>query len=288
MNGAYAGLGAAVTIAGVFVVISGMSAKDRPTRIPGLHRLSWNRIPRQTRLRFLLGCSAGLIVFILTGFLPTLILIPILLIVLPDLLRTQQSRDIAMMEALDRWVRLLAASVGTGKSVGQALQITSRQVPGILSAAVASLVQRIDEGWTLREALQQMADELDTGDADSVLAALVLVGERGGVGASSTLRALSENIQNRLHCAREVVAERAKPQFVVRQVTAITLAGIGLALVFSPEYFSPFGTALGQVLMLALGAGYLGSLFVLRRLALPARRERILVRPLSHEVTVDA
>ena len=55
-----------------------------------------------------------------------------------------------------------------------------------------------------------------------------------------------------------------------------------------PSYFQPFTTAPGQLLMLVLGSCYLGSLYVLRRIATPRRRERILVRLQPQEVIADA
>ena len=65
---------------------------------------------------------------------------------------------------------------------------------------------------------------------------------------------------------------------VVRQVTVITLAVLGLALLFGGSFFAPYGTPLGQVLLAVLVGIYLGALVFLRRLTLPRTRQRILRR----------
>lgn len=280
--------GTGLAITGIFLVLAGL-----PSGGPARSRTSnrWLRrardLPRALRVRILVGLLAGLLVLLFTGFVPALIIIPALIVVLPALLRPVPQPEIELMEALDRWVRLLGASVGTGKSVADALRSTRGQAPPRLAEPLRHLVIRLDDRWPLRDALQAMADELDSADADPVLAALILVGQRGGVGASTTLTALSDGLQDRLRAMREINAERAKPQIVVRQVTMITLVVLAGALVISPGYFAGYRAPAGQGLLVVLTATYFGSLLALRRLATPRRRDRILVRNLS-EVGVHA
>lgn len=278
MTALVAALGAGVGIAGLFLVLLGLDTGDvrRPRRSARWQRLLG--IPRGTRVRIGVGLLAGLAVLLLTGFVPALVILPGVIVVLPGLLRAAPQSEIELMEALDRWVRLLAASVGTGKSVVDALRSTRSQLPPRLATHVRVLIARLDARWPLPDALQAMADEVDSADADQVLAALILVGQRGGIGASATLTALSDGLQDRLRAAREIAAERAKPQIVVRQVTLITLVVLAAGMVFAPGYFAAYRTPTGQALALLLAAGYLGSLAALRRLNLPRRRDRILVR----------
>ncbi len=282
------GVGAGLLIIGLFSVVAGLSSADRPrraaSRLVSRWRVVWLSWPRERRVRAGAGVALGLLITLFTGFVPALVLAPALLVVLPELLRNQPQPELELLEALDRWVRVLTASVRTGKSITDAVRSTRPQLPASLVTPVNALVARLDARWPLAEALQQMADEVDSADADAVLAALILVGERGGVGASATLGALSDSLQDRLRAMREISAERAKPMVVVRQVTAITLLALGVGYIVAPGYFAPFNTPLGQVLMVALGCAYLVSLAALRRIATPRRRERILVRVAGAEV----
>ena len=93
-----------------------------------------------------------------------------------------------------------------------------------------------------------------------------------------TLGALADNIQDRLRALREIETERAKPRFVVRQVTIITVVVLGLALLFGGSFFAPYATGPGQMMLALLVTAYLGSLLFLRRLTLPRPRQRILRR----------
>ena len=103
-----------------------------------------------------------------------------------------------------------------------------------------------------------MADDLDAPDADAVLAALPLAAERGGTGATATLNALADSIQDRLKAQREIETERAKPRIVVRQVTIVTVSVLALALMFGRDFFAPYGTPVGQVILLSLLAAVRG------------------------------
>ena len=75
---------------------------------------------------------------------------------------------------------------------------------------------------------------------------------------------------------REIEAERAKPRYVVRQVTLITVVVLGAALVFWRDFFRPYGTPTGQAVLIALVALYAGSLLQLKRMTIPRHRARIL------------
>lgn len=143
-------------------------------------------------------------------------------------------------------------------------------------APLALLVARLDERWTAPEALRAMADELDSADADAVLAALALAAERGGTGATATLHALADSIQDRLKAQREIETERAKPRIVVRQVTVVTVLALAAALLFGREFFAPYSTPTGQIILVSLLALYGGIAADAVPTTMPRRRDRIL------------
>nr|WP_231747413.1 type II secretion system F family protein [Auraticoccus cholistanensis] len=246
------------------------------TRWARLTRRPPGRAGRRRDLLLLAGVALGAVGYLVTGIPLTLLLVPAAVVGLPWLLAEPVNRDLELLRALDRWVRTMTATLQTGQSVPDALRASVRQAPDLLADDLRLVAARLDDRWTVREALLAMADSLDSPDADTVLAALVLASERGGTGVATTLRELSEASQDRLRSMREVEVERAKPRIVVRQVTVITVVVLGVALVVVRDFFSPYATPLGQALLAALLAAYAASLVWLRRLTVPPRRERIL------------
>ena len=267
-------------IGGAVLVVVGWLDRDGaaapPRNRPWLDPDRLRRIG--TRRLLLVGgwLVVGILAATFTGWTLLAVLAPALGLAVPRLLGTPPQTEVHLLEALDRWVRSLAAILPTGRSIGDAIRVSSRQAPEPLASPLLLVVQRMDERWPLSSALRAMADDLDSPDADAVLAALSLAAERGGTGAQATLTALADAIQDRLRALREIETERAKPRVVVRQVTLITLVVLGGALVFGGSFFEPYRTPAGQVILAVLIAAYLGALLGLRRMSLPRPRQRIL------------
>jgi tight adherence protein B len=245
----------------------------------------WVRITRrppgrQGRRRdviLLLSVITGSVVALLTGWLILIVVLPMLALGLPYLLILPKSRDIGLLEALDRWVRSLAATLTTGKSITDAIRISRRTAPPLIADDIGMLVTRLNNRWETRDALMRFADAIDSPDADAVVAALILASTRGANGASITLHALADSIQAQLKGRRAIEVERSKPYVVVRQVTVISLSTLVLVFALSPDFFAPYRTPLGQALLSVLLISYVASLLLMRHKAHQPERPRILV-----------
>ena len=255
----------ALLVAGVILLVAGLGRRipDAPVSRPWTVRLvaRWRAMGARRRLWVVLCVGAGVVTGIWTGWLAAVVLIPLVLLGIPYLLSEPPNPEVEILAALDRWLRFLGPSIATGKSIRDAIITTRGQVPQVR---------------TTRDALIAMADELESADADGVLAALAIASSRGGIGARAMLAALAENTQMRLRTLREIAAERAKPRAVVRQIVGITLAILVAVRWLSPGYFAPYGTPTGQFLALALTALYVGALLILRRRTLPKPAARFL------------
>ena len=233
---------------------------------------------RRAAGRIVAAAVGGLVLFAITGWPLLLLVVPAGVLGIPILLAAPTNHDLVLLQALDRWVRSLAAVLPTGRSVADAIRVSVRQAPPDIREPLALTVLRMDDRWSTQDALRAFADDLASPDADAVVAALILASDRGGTGAAATLTALSNSIQDRLRALREVETERSKPRIVVRQVTIITLVFLVGSLVLGRTFFAPYGTPLGQLILAALLGCYVGSLVVLRRMTLPRQRDRILAR----------
>jgi len=271
----------ALLAAGVVLVVAGLRRRPNPVAT----RASSTRSRFPTLIRSLLkthgwrlglGVIVGAVFAAVSGMSIMVVVVPAAMVGLPLLLGAPANREIDLLQALDRWIRGLAATLPTGRSITDAIRVSVRNAPEMLAAPLALLVARLDDRWSGPEALRAMADELDSPDADAVLAALALAAERGGTGATATLHALADSIQDRLKAQREIETERAKPRIVVRQVTIVTVSVLALALMFGRDFFAPYGTPVGQLILMSLLALYVASLVMLRRMTTPRRRDRIL------------
>jgi tight adherence protein B len=273
-------------IGGLLGIVYGLQRQVRPAsqRTESIQQW-WTRITRrppgsrgrQRDLILLLSMIIGCLLAMLTGWLILIAVLPLLALGLPYLLILPKPRDIQLLEALDRWVRSLAVTLGTGKSITDAIRISRRTAPPLLADEINLLVTRLNNRWETRDALMRFADAIDSPDVDGVVAALILASSRGANGASVTLQALADSIQAQLKGRRVIEVERSKPYVVVRQVTVISLSTLVLVFLLSPNFFAPYRTPLGQTLLSALLIIYLASLLLMRRKAHQPDRPRILV-----------
>lgn len=271
---------------GLLAVPYGLQRKARPSG-PRTEFIQewWARTTRRPqgsrgRRRDMILLSSAIIacaISMLTGWLILIVILPLLTLGVPYLLILPKPRDIELLEALDRWVRSLAATLGTGKSITDAMRISRRTAPPLLADEINLLVTRLNNRWETRDALMRFADAVDSPDADAVVAALILASSRGANGASVTLQALADSIQAQLKGRRVVEVERSKPYVVVRQVTVISLSTLVLVFILSPDFFAPYRTPLGQTLLSVLLIIYVASLLLMRRKAQHPDRPRILV-----------
>jgi tight adherence protein B len=273
-------------IGGLLGIVYGLRRQIRPAsqRTESIQQW-WARVTRrpqgsrgrQRDLILLLSMIIGCLLAMLTGWLILIVVLPLLALGLPYLLILPKPRDIQLLEALDRWVRSLAVTLGTGKSITDAIRISRRTAPPLLADEINLLVTRLNNRWETRDALMRFADVIDSPDVDGVVAALILASSRGANGASVTLQALADSIQAQLKGRRVIEVERSKPYVVVRQVTVISLSTLVLVFLLSPNFFAPYRTPLGQTLLSALLIIYLASLLLMRRKAHQPDRPRILV-----------
>ena len=287
MNGVLVTLAGLLLSAGLVGLVAGLrrsavrEVRARPARL----RTSWARFTRRPpgragrRRDALLVASVlgGFALAALSGWVVAVVVVPGLVLALPYLLQAPRPRDVALLEAMDRWVRTLASTLSTGRSVTDAIRVSRRTAPLAIAEEVEVLVLRLNSRWETRAALQRFADALDSPDTDAVVAALMLAAERGAAGASTTLHALAESIQAQLRARRVIEVERSKPYVVVRQVTVITLVTLGGLFLLRPEFFAGYRTPVGQVVLTVLVVVYLGSLLLMRRKARQPDRARILV-----------
>lgn len=142
----------------------------------------FSRLSRRSRVHGLTGLGVGAVGYLVTGWAVLILIVPILAVVVPALLADPPRRDLDVMRALERWVRLVSGSASTGKSVIDAIRATRRQAPALLVEPLTRMVARLDSRWDTRAALQGLADDLDSADADQVIAAIMMASERGGDG----------------------------------------------------------------------------------------------------------
>lgn len=225
------------------------------------------RLSRRSRLLLLAGFVIGLLVWLLTGWIIALLVLPAVAVLLPTLLVTSDgTASIARLEAMEEWSRSLAGVLTVGVGLEQALIATLKSTPEPIRPEVATLVARLRARWDTEAALRAFADDLDDLTGDQIASSLMLGARRRGAGLASVLEGMAQTVSDDVRIRRSIEADRAKPRSTARWITLITLVVLGV-LALNTSYVAPYGTPLGQTILLLLLAAYLACLVWMRNIA---------------------
>ncbi|MEU9148076.1 type II secretion system F family protein [Streptomyces sp. NPDC048349] len=266
-----AGLALASGLVGLVLGIVGTTAPKGPAlaaRLRAGRRLAGRdeRMARRTRLA--VGALAGVLLWLVTGVFVAGALVLLAVIGVPWLLSPMKSAAarIGKLEALGDWTQRLANVLRLGRGLDEALQISRKGCPEDIAGEVGDLVDRLHVGWRPTDALRLFGDALGDVTADKVVAALVLSAADRGPGLAQALDDLAESVHEEVGRRRAIEADRAKPRTTMRWMTIITLGVAGAGLLI-PSYTAPYGTLLGQLVLAALSAGFVGVLALMRQIA---------------------
>lgn len=265
-----AAVAALILMGGVALIVWGSMktpVRERASR-PGLSeqiRTSRARYGNMPALA-LVGFGLGLLVFLVSGWLVAVVIMPVAFVGLPWLLsKNNTGTSIERLEAMEEWTRSLAGVLTVGVGLEQALLATQRSTPEAIKPEVDSLVSRLRARWQTDAAIRAFAADLDDPTGDVIAASLLLGANRRGAGLASVLEGLAKSVADDVRVRRQIEADRAKPRTTAKLVTIITV-GILVLFALSGSYIAPYGTPTGQVLLAVLLGAYAGCLLWLRHL----------------------
>ncbi|MEZ5160069.1 MAG: type II secretion system F family protein [Marmoricola sp.] len=235
-------LAGALVVGGLIALVVGLRPSpvvERPSRPRQVRTIA-----KQTRMLLLGGFAAGVVAFLVTGWVLALLVVPAAFVGLPILLSSSSAAQrIERLEAMEEWTRSLAGVLTVGVGLEQALVATLRSTPAAISPEVTRLVARLRARWVTEDALRAFADELDDATGDLVAANLILGARRRGAGLASVLEGLAESVAADVRARRQVEADRAKPRATARWVTLISV-GVLVILAVSGTYVKPYQSPL--------------------------------------------
>jgi Flp pilus assembly protein TadB len=256
----------ALLVGGFLTLLIGLRPTELASRTPRRRRL-WP-VTKRFRLLLLSGLGAGVVALLVTGWVLSLIVVPVAFVGLPTLLSSSSaSAQINRLEGMEEWTRSLSGVLTVGVGLEQALVATLRSTPAAIAPEVTRLVARLRARWVTEDALRAFADELDDATGDLVAANLILGARRRGAGLASVLEGLAESVASDVRARRQVEADRAKPRATARSVTLISV-GVLVVLAVSGTYVEPYRSPLGQVILIALLSAYVATLIWMKRMAI--------------------
>ncbi len=189
--------------------------------------------------------------------------------------RAARSAALTRTEGLAAWTESLRDLIGAGSGIESTITESARLAPASIRSEVQHLAQRLANNEDLDVALRGFADEIDDPLGDLVVTALATAaGRQGGANLVSVLGAAATAARAQVAMRHQVEATRAGTYASAKVVVAVfVLFAVGL-LVLNRSFLDPFGTAAGQLVLVAIGGLFALCAVSMVRLAEPAKAER--------------
>ncbi|NUR10015.1 MAG: type II secretion system protein [Nocardioidaceae bacterium] len=255
-------VGGGVVLLYVGLVKREPSSVAEPGRdIAGLLRRLGGRVP--------LAVVAGLLVLLLTTWIVAAVATGALVMFWDALFggASAERRSIMRIEALAAWTESLRDTVAGAVGLEQAIPATAYAASPVIQGELLTMSDRLRVRVPLPVALQRFAEEMDDASADLIIAALILNSRLRGPGLREVLSSLSESARAELDMRQRVNAGRRSTRRSVQIVIGVTVGFITLLALFNPGYVAPYGTPVGQVVLLVVIGFFAAGVVWLRRLS---------------------
>lgn len=173
------------------------------------------------------GVTVGFVVSTMLGLAPFLSIVSISLLafvgfVLPDsvLNRKVGERQTEILKTLSDTLDLLTISVEAGLSLNAAIAQVVQNVPGVLSAEFARMLQEIQLGVPRSEAFRHLADRTDVDELNGFALAMIQA-DVFGVSIASVLRTQAQQLRIKRRQAAEAKAQQTPVKIVFPLVLCI-------------------------------------------------------------------
>ena len=258
---------------GLVLVLAGWRGIDlpHPTR-----RLDRRRVER-ANLRLSLAVGAAVVVGAATRWPVGAALAVLAGWGAPSLLGGARRHQAAVgrIEAVAGWAEMLRDTMAGSAGLEQAIIATAPLAPSPIRGEVATLAVRL-EGERLGPALRAFADDVADPTCDLVVAALVLAAEHQAQRLGELLGSLAAAARDQATMRLRVEAGRARTRTSVKVIVGTTGALVaGLAL-FNRGYLAPYDTAVGQLVLVLVGAVFATAFVWLSRMTRPVQVSRFL------------
>ena len=187
-----------------------------------------------------------------------------------------EKRGIAKIEALAAWTESLRDTVAGAVGLEQAIPATAYAASPVIAGELSTMADRLRVRVPLPVALQRFAEEMDDASADLIIAALILNSRLRGPGLREVLTSLSESARAELDMRQRVSAGRRSTRRSVQIVVGVTLTFVFGLRIFNPGYVEPYGSPVGQVVLLVVIGVFAAGVMWLRRLSRFETPERFL------------
>lgn len=160
---------------------------------------------------------------------------------------------------------LIKGAVLAGYGLAQALDLAVKEIPSPASEEFNRVLREVKLGFSIEQALMNLADRMQSDDLQIVVTAIVLNSQMGG-DLSIILEATIETIRDRIHLFSEIRSLTAYSRYVGLIISLLPLITGVLVFILNPEYFDTLRTStITQIIFIMAFLGIIVGNIIIRR-----------------------
>ncbi|MEV8442147.1 type II secretion system F family protein [Actinosynnema sp. NPDC051121] len=262
---------------GLLLVVLGWRGTD-PNRCRQTRTRAAGAVDKDRMLRLAWAVAAAVVTGLLTGWVVGAVLAGLACWALPRVLGRdpEHARRVARIEAIATWTEMLRDTLSAAAGLEQAILATAPLAPAVIRGEVGELAAGIENGERLASALRGLGERMDDPVGDLVIAALLLATDQQTRRLADLLGSLADAARGQASMRMRVEAGRARTRTSVRVIVGTTLTFAVAVVLLNRDYMGAYDSAIGQVVLLGIGALFAVGFAWLARIARIARPDRFL------------
>ena len=178
----------------------------------------------------------------------------------------RQRRAVAdEIEAYSQWTEQIRDLVAASGSLFEAVTLSAPSSPPMLRPHVTQLAS-LAGTVGLTPALDWFAARMKSPYADRLVLGMNIAWD-SGARISEAFESVSRSMRNEVEMRRRNEVANARTWTQVVSITGITVASVVLMFAFNRAFFDPFGTVVGQIILLAVAAMIFGNILWVLKLS---------------------
>ncbi|MEW6568238.1 MAG: type II secretion system F family protein [Chloroflexota bacterium] len=183
--------------------------------------------------------------------------------------RAQRARLKQFDNQLGDMLNLMVNGLRAGYSTLQAMEAVSRELPAPISDEFRRVVQEMQLGLPMEEALQHLLRRINSEDLDLVVTAINVQREVGG-NLAEILDVISYTIRERVRIKGEIAALTAQGRITAWVISLLPVALVGILFLANRQYimqfFNPETRACGLPMIILAGLMIVSGFYAVQRI----------------------
>ncbi len=155
-------------------------------------------------------------------------------LVLSTLIRRRME---TLYQQIPTGIDIVASSLQVGSGLAQGFALLSREMSGPLAEEFSQVLQEVNLGLSMGEALTNMANRVNNDELD-LLVTTIIIQTRVGGNLVQVLRTTGETIRERINLKGEISALTAQQRFSAFVIAILPPFVAGILWLMSPQYMS--------------------------------------------------